>query len=70
MQEQFYLVWNPSRPHHSPQTKHPSEHSARQEAERLARMEPGQEIYVLQPVAHCKKKEVFWSDYDRDLIPF
>lgn len=46
MEEAFWMVWCPTgRP---PMVRHMSESSAVIEAERLARMNPGSEFYVLQ----------------------
>ena len=42
----FWLVWNPARS--APLMKHPSQESARVEAERLARINPGQQFWVLE----------------------
>lgn len=42
----FYIVWNPAnlKP---PAARHPTADLARSEAERLARLNPGQEFYTL-----------------------
>lgn len=44
----FWLVWNPNG--HSPAYKHPSPERATAEAERLARVNPGQTFVVLESV--------------------
>lgn len=44
--QEFWLVWSPTGAK-SPSFRHPSEHSAITEAERLARTAPGQQFYVL-----------------------
>lgn len=44
----FWFVWNPEG--HSPTYKHPSEKSAVGEAERLARLHPGNTFVVLESV--------------------
>ena len=41
----FWLVWNPKRS--VPAIRHPTQESARVEAERLARIQPGDEFFVL-----------------------
>ena len=46
--EPFWLVWNPDG--RSPTHKHPSESSAINEAERLARFNPGATFIVLESV--------------------
>lgn len=46
--EPFWFVWNPQG--HNPQHKHPTLDSALREAERLARINPGQTFIVLQSV--------------------
>jgi hypothetical protein len=42
----FWLVWSP-RSGRPPKVRHPTEQAARGEAERLARMHPGRNYYVL-----------------------
>jgi len=46
----FWLVWNPTRPW-PPKYRHPTEASARTEAQRLATANPGEEFVVLASVA-------------------
>ncbi len=58
----FWLVWNESG--HAPTFKHDSEESARREAERLARNNPGQQFHVLQVVGTCQHKAVEWHEYE------
>ena len=68
--QNFYLVWNPGNLQ-APKVRHQSEQEARAEAERLARLNPGQKFYVLQTVAFCAKVDVRWSDENSgDEIPF
>ena len=64
----FWLVWNPQG--HSPQYQHSSTHSAEAEAKRLARNNPGQEFYVLAPIAKLVKQDVEETRYKLDEIPF
>lgn len=69
-EQMFWLVCNLKR--NQPVFKHYSMDSARREAERLARLSPDDEFYVLAPVDKCKKIDVMWkkiSDFD-DFIPF
>lgn len=55
--EPFWLVWCPtgSAP---PSRRHHSVRAAQEEAERLARLAPGQDFYVVQPVSVSRKIEV------------
>ena len=59
----FWLVWN--RRGRSPVFEHSSYHSARQEAERLSRLNAGTPFYVLCPVARggYDREHVCWSHY-------
>ena len=52
MDERFWVVWNPQRG--LPRMTHPNEALARKEAERLARLQPGEQFYILQAVAVCQ----------------
>lgn len=65
MAERFWIVWNPgsSRP---PTRRHRSEESARCEAERLARLNPGQQFIVLRAVASARVVDVQWTEYRTD----
>lgn len=45
----------------APTFRHPSEVAAKAEAERLARMSPGNEFVVLESIASVKKSELQWS---------
>jgi hypothetical protein len=57
---EFWLVWSPSgmRP---PTYRHTTEAAARTEAERLARLRPGAEFFVLRAEAMVAIAEVAWS---------
>lgn len=44
----FWMVWNPQR--NPPSHRHSLKHNAVREAERLARLHPGDEFYVLEAV--------------------
>jgi hypothetical protein len=54
--ETFWLVWNPFGD--SPIVRHPSEATARAEAERLARNAPGSRFYVLSAIALMERSLV------------
>ena len=60
MKPKFWLVWNERGT--NPTYKHPDEHSARVEAERLAKKYGGQ-FHVLEVVATCEKNDVAWQNY-------
>jgi len=62
----FWVVWNPRAG--VPTVRHDSEHSARAEAERLARCNPGHSFHVLQAIATCRKTGVEWREISK--IPF
>lgn len=55
-QEEFYCVWNPNGA--SPTYRHPDKQSAVNEAERLARLNPPCEFFVLKAVSVSKKHDV------------
>ena len=52
----FYLVWNEDGG--VPRVKHPTQHSAENEAERLAQQYPGQRFVVLEPVSRFSVRRV------------
>ena len=54
----FWMVWNEG--NSAPTVKHWSERPAREEAERLARLNPGQVFHVLALVDSCIKTDVHW----------
>ena len=61
--EKFWMVWNEG--NRGPEKKHLNENSARNEAERLARLNPGQKFYVLAATDCCLTRDVLWaSGYD------
>lgn len=67
--EQFWLVWNERGS--VPVYKHPTEQSARNEAERLAKFNSGK-FHVLALIGTCKKVDVQWENVpnnDPDDIP-
>ena len=70
---QFWMVWNPAG--HSPVFKHETARLARIEAERLARLNPGQRFYVLEAVALRYVDDMIRVDLrpgndDQDDLPF
>ncbi len=64
----FWLVWNPVGG--PPTYKHPSLESAKAEAERLARLYPGQSFFVLGTRGVARKVESAWSDLEAFDLPF
>lgn len=57
--DKFWMVWNIG--NRAPTIKHPTEQSARTEAERLAKMNPGQQFAVLEATAVCETvKPIHW----------
>ena len=68
MNEQFWLVWNPNG--HAPTFQHTHPESARIEAERLSRMNPGQRFHVLALIGTCEFQAVKWQTFNADCIPF
>jgi hypothetical protein len=67
MMDSFWMIWNPMG--HAPTYKHVTPESARAEAQRLARMNPGSEFYVLRAEAKCQLNEFRWEEA-ADFIPF
>lgn len=61
----FWLVWN--RHGRRPVYEHESYHSARAEAERLAKANPGSAFYVLAPCCRggSDRYHLIWSHYAR-----
>lgn len=55
----FWMVFNPQAG--APVYRHPTEKAARTEAERLARINPGQTFYVLQTVGKARKTDVEYT---------
>lgn len=64
----FWMVWNPQG--HAPTFQHITVESARAEAERLSRLNPGHRFYVLSALGHCSYATVNWTEVDHDFIPF
>lgn len=67
--KEFWLVWNERG--HAPTYKHDTLVSAKAEAERLARNNPGHSFHVLSLYGTCAKNDVLWSTTRMaDDIPF
>lgn len=62
----FWMVWNEG--NQDPRYKHPTERQARDEAERLARANPGKRFFLLRAVDVCKWKDISWEVDDS--VPF
>lgn len=63
----FWLVWNPQG--NNPTFRHHSREAAQAEAERLARLAPGQRFYVLAALSVTHKVDVQTTHFDiMDLI--
>lgn len=62
----FFLVW--SEQSGNPTYKHSTEDSAKAEAERLARANPGKVFHVLRLVDSCQVNDIVWASH-RD-VPF
>lgn len=56
--ERFWMVVGNGPPVH----RHDTFESAKAEAERLARLNPGQEFAVMASIAVCKKTDVTWEE--------
>lgn len=67
MATRFWMVWNEG--NRGPVKQHWTEQEARTEAERLAKLNPGQRFYVLVTLSFCMVQEpVHW--FETDDIPF
>jgi hypothetical protein len=64
----FWMVW--SEHGRAPTYKHVTVQSARAEAERLARKNPGSKFHVLAALGHCTFNAVNWTEVDHDSVPF
>lgn len=67
----FWLVWNPAGG--APTFQHNTEESARTEASRLARSNPGLKFYVLASTGCAVKRDVDWIECEInycDHVPF
>lgn len=66
----FWLVWNEGG--HAPRVKHPDQETAEREAERLAKVNPGQSFVVLAVVSRFTDRRVHverFHDFN-DYLPF
>lgn len=71
MQGKFF-VWSAGPNGQIPRFQHDTAESAKVEAERLARLNPGTEFHILHSVAFCVKQEVKWEampDVVQDMLP-
>lgn len=66
-QQQFWVIWRENGG--TPTCKHYDVTAAKQEAERLARANPGSRFFVLQALACCEHQAVVWHSIS-DGIPF
>lgn len=64
----FWLVWTPNG--HTPRYEHQSAASAHAEAQRLARENPGEKFYVLQPISETVRNDIVTRRFEVDEIPF
>jgi hypothetical protein len=56
---EFWMVWNEG--NKAPTVKHNTEQMARDEAERLAHLNPGSVFHVLEAVDSCTERHVTWE---------
>lgn len=67
--EPFWLIWNENG--HAPTKKHSTWESARNEARRLAMVNPGEKFHILGSLETCEKLEVVWTIHRKtDECPF
>lgn len=64
----FWLVWCYGGG--APVVPHQTNARACEEAERLARENPGKEFVVLEAIAQCSKSDVTWETADDVEMPF
>ncbi|MBU9317246.1 hypothetical protein L0Z13_11755 [Burkholderia multivorans] len=67
--EAFFIIWCPTGPH-SPKHRHRSRNAAVIEAERLARVHPGNEFYVMQADTMRTVNDMKRVDFEAPDIPF
>jgi len=67
--EAFFIIWCPTGPH-SPKHRHVSRGAAVKEAERLARVHPGNEFYVMQADTMRTVDDMKRVDFEAPDIPF
>lgn len=56
-----YYVWNPA--NRPPMFAHPTREAAEKEAERLAKLNPGEEFVVLRSIASVQHTSVTWTNH-------
>jgi hypothetical protein len=66
--EHFWMVYVNGTNTHAPIIKQSSEQCARIETERLAKLNPGIQVYYLESKGCCIKRDVDWLEPDE--IPF
>ena len=66
--DQFWMVWNPNG--NAPTFRHHHPEAAKVEAERLARLHPGQKFHVLALIGTCEFQAVKWQVFGEGEIPF
>lgn len=59
--DQFWLVWNENGS--TPKYRHTIRANAEKEAERIARLAPGSEVFVVQAVASFKLTDIERTEY-------
>lgn len=65
----FYMVWRENG--NPPKFRHPDANLARFEAERLARMYPGERFFVLASIGDVRVSDTHWTPHKQfDDIPF
>ncbi|RQZ89923.1 hypothetical protein DF053_08750 [Burkholderia cepacia] len=65
----FFIIWCPTGPY-PPKHRHESRDAAVQEAERLARVHPGNEFYVMQADTMRAVDDMKRVDFEPPDIPF
>ena len=69
LKDSFFVVWNPERK--APIHRHSTIAHAQAEAERLARMAPGQTFIVLAPLLEVVRSDIVVTHYDtHEEVPF
>lgn len=66
MKEEFYMIYVEGKM--APTQQHDSA-SAKKEAERLASINPGVNVFVLKAISRCINKTVTWEDLSPE-VPF
>jgi hypothetical protein len=61
--ETFWMIWNKKGT--APKVRHTDIRAAKCEAERLARLNPGERFIVLEAIGSCIKRDVEWDNEPR-----